>query len=283
MRVWFTAALLAAVPLALAAQAGEARIEPVAALESSPPQSESIKTFESGPARVELLELYTSEGCHSCPPADRWFSKLKSDEGLWREFVPVTFHVDYWDYIGWKDRFAQARFTERQRRYAAEGGTRVIYTPGVFLNGVAWEQWRRGGFQPREGARAASPTNDPAARNEAHPGKLAIAVDGRDVAAHFDPARQHRGELVLNAAIVSMNLVSSVDAGENAGKILRHDFVVLDLESAPLSKTAAGYRGVVRFDAHDDNPFGTAVVAWVSSEDRQTPIQAVGGYLTPPP
>ncbi len=60
----------------------------------------------SGDTRVNLLELYTSEGCSSCPPADRWLSGLRQDPRLWRQLVPVAFHVDYWDGIGWPDRFA---------------------------------------------------------------------------------------------------------------------------------------------------------------------------------
>ena len=62
--------------------------------------NDKVLMFESGAEQVALIELYTSEGCHSCPPADRWLSTLKSDDGLWQEFVPVAFHVDYWDYIG---------------------------------------------------------------------------------------------------------------------------------------------------------------------------------------
>jgi hypothetical protein len=62
--------------------------------------------FESAPNKVHLLELFTSEGCSSCPPAEEWLTKLKQNPGLWRDFVPVAFHVDYWDHLGWRDRFA---------------------------------------------------------------------------------------------------------------------------------------------------------------------------------
>ena len=64
------------------------------------------KTFESGPQRTHLLELFTSEGCSSCPPAEAWLSKLKADPRLWKDFVPLAFHVDYWDHLGWRDPFA---------------------------------------------------------------------------------------------------------------------------------------------------------------------------------
>src|SRR6202020_1540486 len=75
-------------------------------------------TFQSGPQRVALLEVYTSEGCSSCPPAESWLSELKGSQGLWNEFVPVAFHVDYWNNLGWKDRFSDKQYTERKKSYA---------------------------------------------------------------------------------------------------------------------------------------------------------------------
>ena len=60
--------------------------------------------FKSAPTQTALLELFTSEGCSSCPPAERWLTSLKESARLWKEFVPVAFHVDYWDHLGWRDR-----------------------------------------------------------------------------------------------------------------------------------------------------------------------------------
>ena len=91
--------------------------------------------FQSGPLRVNVLELYTSEGCSSCPPADRWLSGLKQDDRLWREIIPIAFHVDYWNYIGWQDRFSSPVYSERQRHYARNKGLSTVYTPGFLLNG----------------------------------------------------------------------------------------------------------------------------------------------------
>ena len=91
--------------------------------------------FESGEHKVSLLELYTSEGCSSCPPADRWLSDLKNHHQLWKNVVPVAFHVDYWDYIGWQDRFADGRYSQRQRDFAREQSLTTVYTPGFILNG----------------------------------------------------------------------------------------------------------------------------------------------------
>src|SRR6476660_686425 len=73
-------------------------------------------TFESGDTQSMLIELFTSEGCSSCPPAEKWLSALKSNQDLWKKIVPVAFHVDYWDRLGWRDRFAKPDFTSRQQR-----------------------------------------------------------------------------------------------------------------------------------------------------------------------
>ena len=92
----------------------------------------------SGPATVSVAELYTSEGCDSCPPADKWFSSLNvKKDGV----VPLAFHVDYWDYIGWKDRFANAAFGERQRESVRRQGGRTSYTPQVMVNGQDQRIW----------------------------------------------------------------------------------------------------------------------------------------------
>ena len=91
--------------------------------------------FGSGPQQTALIELYTSEGCSSCPPAESWMSRLKDSPGLWKQFVPIAFHVDYWDRLGWRDRFSSTRWTERQRRYASLWESESVYTPAVVVNG----------------------------------------------------------------------------------------------------------------------------------------------------
>src|SRR5438045_9514857 len=77
------------------------------------------RVFDSDPQKVHLLEVFTSEGCSSCPPAEAWLSKLKSDPRLWKDFVPLAFHVDYWDHLGWRGPFASKEWTARQYRYSA--------------------------------------------------------------------------------------------------------------------------------------------------------------------
>src|ERR1700730_7283401 len=90
--------------------------------------------FESKPVRTHLLELYTSEGCSSCLPAEAWLSNLKNELRLWQDFVPIAFHVDYWDHLGWRDPFASKTWTERQADYSARWKSENVYTPAFVLD-----------------------------------------------------------------------------------------------------------------------------------------------------
>src|SRR5450432_3473856 len=92
-------------------------------------------TFESNETPAVLVELFTSEGCSSCPPADTWLSRLKTSLKLWKSYVPVAYHVDYWNRLGWTDRFSSAEFTARQHRYAAVWQGNSVYTQEVAVKG----------------------------------------------------------------------------------------------------------------------------------------------------
>ncbi|MBV9391233.1 MAG: DUF1223 domain-containing protein, partial [Verrucomicrobia bacterium] len=104
--------------------------------------------FESGPDKVVLVELFTSEGCSSCPPAEAWLNHLTNDARLWRKVVPVSFHVDYWDSLGWKDPLAKKQFTIRQQQYAEAWRISSVYTPGFAINGEEWKGWFDGESLP---------------------------------------------------------------------------------------------------------------------------------------
>jgi len=226
---------------------------------------EVSQEFISSDRRVALIELFTSEGCSSCPPADRWVSDLKTNPALWTKFAPVAFHVDYWDQIGWRDRFARADYSDRQRRYAAEGGARVVYTPGVFRNGKEWHGWRAG--------------TAPILQPSSTVGELSIRVDGHQVAALFYPTKMHGEELQLHLAVLGMNLETQVRAGENKGRLLRHDFVALGMTSVSLTRSGAAYRVTTSLPEAGNETDSHALVAWVSETTSQAPIQSVGGFL----
>ena len=241
-------------------------------LAAAPAQAEpadKYEIFSSGDRRVVLIELFTSEGCSSCPPADRWLSGLKSDPGLWGSFVPVAFHVDYWDYIGWTDRFAKAEFSDRQRRHAREGGARAVYTPGFFSQGKDWRGRHQGKLPDIEIAEIGEPGI----------GELIVRLGDDAATIHFDSRDSRHDRLSATVAILGMALETRVRAGENKGRKLGHDFVVLDIVTIPLEESAAGYTAVTRLPDVPPDIGNLALATWVSKAGSLTPIQAVGGYL----
>ena len=212
--------------------------------------------FTSGPARVSLVELFTSEGCSSCPPAERWLGSLRDDPGLWREFVPIAFHVDYWNRLGWPDRFSTREFTAREYAYAESWRSGSVYTPCAVLNGV---EWRTGGKPPR---------------SESVIGSLVAAYDGARVSVEFSPAKEPAAhDYEVHAAILGAGIVSKVSLGENHGETLRHEFVALVQASARLGNDLAlkvpATAGVPRH----------ALAVWITRRGEVTPVQAVGGWL----
>lgn len=177
---------------------------------------------KSGRIRAALVELYTSEGCNSCPPADRWLSGLPGPEIDPSQLVALAFHVDYWDYLGWRDRFAQPEFATRQRMASHRSGAKFMYTPQVLLNGVDTRStWRSDifGRHIRE-----------ISQREAV-AYLSLAAQFHDRALTIRLAANYSGSDPSDVfvALTQNNLESRVRAGENAGKTLRHDFVVRQL------------------------------------------------------
>ena len=174
----------------------------------------------SGPQAVALLELYTSEGCNSCPPADVLVSSLAAQGLTLDRVVSLGLHVDYWDALGWPDRFAQAIFTQRQREIAARHRTRTVYTPQLVLHGRALSTW---------GALAAEVQriNHTQARAD-----LSLEVTTQVpnmlevVAQAIIPEAVARPHTQMYLALYENRLTSVVTAGENAGHTLQHDYVV---------------------------------------------------------
>jgi hypothetical protein len=100
----------------------------------------------SGPHTTALVELYTSEGCDSCPAADHWLSSLFARGFMPDQVVPLALHVAYWDYMGWKDPFAKGEFSARQRRLAQMRRPVIVYTPQVLLQGQDFRRWASDAF-----------------------------------------------------------------------------------------------------------------------------------------
>ncbi len=192
----------------------------LAAVISSAGQTAQRCVKESPAHAVALVELYTSEGCSSCPPADRWLSAAgRSGPGA-DSVVLLALHVDYWDRLGWPDRFASPRYTERQQLLARSGGTSFVYTPGVFLNLREFRGWSsQPGFRAALKQLNARPAGADI-RLELDllsPAQLSVKADFRS-----------RGGRPPQAflALYESGLSTEVKAGENRGATLRHDYVV---------------------------------------------------------
>ncbi len=192
-------------------------------------------TARSGPGTTALVELYTSEGCSSCPPADRWLSSLGTRGYVPDKVVPLALHVDYWDYLGWKDPYAQARFGARQRKLTALQRLALVFTPQVMLQGQDYRGWQGNGFEA-----TLRRINAQAAR-----ASLFLEIDGAGgntlaVRAQADvPDAAERAKAVLYLAAYANRLASSVTAGENSGRTLSHDYVVLEWRG-PYALDASG-------------------------------------------
>ena len=177
-------------------------------------------SVRSGPVAVPLVELYTAEGCSSCPPADRWLSRHAHDaDAQW-----LAFHVDYWDGLGWRDRFAAHAHTRRQRDRAWAWSSATIYTPQVMLGPDIHAPWR----VERQFAAALRAARVPARAGLALRVRTGPAGGIARVAAVPVPsARGSEAQLWLARWVDGQ--ATAVQAGENRGAMLRHDRVVQGL------------------------------------------------------
>jgi hypothetical protein len=164
---------------------------------------------QSGAQVPTVIELYTSEGCSSCPPADKWLSGLKGLAAQGR-VVPQAFHVGYWDYIGWVDRFAAPAYTSRQKQVAQVNHLSGIYTPQLVRDGQDWRDYAN------------------AMTRAAGPAQAQIKLARTDADAFEASVMPGAADTSWSAywTITENGHASKVKAGENAGESLQHDFVV---------------------------------------------------------
>lgn len=207
-----------------------------AAMIATPVMAAGSCAAHSPPHRVALLELYTSEGCSSCPPADQFVSGLRAAGLAPDQAVLLSMHVDYWNYIGWTDRYSRAAYTERQHWLTELAGSRTIYTPEMYIAG----QELRGG--PDGWSRSVPATVQ---RINALPAQADISIalgqaGGAGLPVQVTASSARAGKLYV--ALVQSDLSSKVTAGENSGRTLHHDFVVREW-LAPMSLAADGHGG----------------------------------------
>ena len=202
-------------------------------LGNAPSWSAATCSAQSAANAAPVIELYTSEGCSSCPPADRWLSRLKEDSSV----VALAFHVDYWDRLGWKDRFASPAYTQRQAQQLSSNGARFSYTPQVVVDGVDRPRWH-----------ATDPTASTRTRAVALV-DVQLTREGKHVAAtvHARPGAPAR--LAGYWALTEHGHSTAVKAGENEGATLPHDFVVQRYLPIAAWNATAGLPVALRFEA----------------------------------
>lgn len=175
--------------------------------------------FKSQAMPAKLIELYSSHGCSSCPPAQKWVNNLKNSPDLFTRIVPMVFHVDYWDYIGWQDPFANKAFSERQHKFRQQGLVNSVYTPGFVVDGKEWTGWFRG------------QSIDERHTNAGDVGILTAILDKQEAVLSFSPSNPTSvltpDTRYVNIAILGFDLQTKVTRGENARKTLTDNFVVL--------------------------------------------------------
>lgn len=208
-----------------------------------------------------LVELFTSEGCSSCPPADRLLTTLHTTQPFAdATVVALAYHVDYWDKLGWKDPFADKTYTLRQQAYAGIHKEERVYTPQMMVNGVI-------GFVGSDRASAMKAIQDKTTRTR---GALKVSAkqkgDGKTVEVAIESQLKPVPGVVLWIALAEDGLRSEVTAGENKGKSMVHQAVVRSYTRYDISETdLANYTVTLPWKA-DWDPKAMRVVAAVQSE-----------------
>ena len=221
--------------------------------------------YSSGVKQVEFIELFSTQSCSSCPPAQQKINSLKGQSELWKTFIPIVYHVDYWDYLGWKDPFSNNNFTIKQQKYVKHWSKSSIYTPMFVING-------------KEGKNL----DLKSLFSNKNVGNLhSIKTNEFQYSVSFDPSEKIPShELIIHWAILGNNILTNVKSGENSGKILTHDFLVLSEDQKNLINIDNLYRQTITVDIEKIKQFqDKSIVFWVTFKNGLDYIQATGGKI----
>jgi hypothetical protein len=224
-------------------------------LHSAPSSVRSLK----GPAKgFAVVELFTSEGCSSCPPADQLVARIQQEEKDQPVYI-LAFHVDYWDRLGWKDAFSDTRYTQRQNRYASWLSLQSVYTPQIVVNG----QYEFVGS--KENALRNAINNGLEQTPAAQLTLSDVRLDQGKVHWHYD-VKNAAANSSLIVALVQRSARTDVKAGENSGQTLSHVQIVRDFSATGIGMgaggagslqlpqgLAAGNEELIAFVQYDDN------------------------------
>jgi hypothetical protein len=215
----------------------------------------------SGHDMLPLVELYTSEGCDSCPPANRWLSATFPPGGAGASVL--AFHVDYWDRLGWKDRFASPDYTARQYASMQANKATFVYTPQVLVQGHDVDAAKRGASVKAAGSNAPRAT-------------IAVDLEGADLRLQASVAdASARRNAAAFVAYTESGLVSDVKAGENRGVHLRHDHVVRALYGPYPVDGQGQVRATVRIELPNERGHDGAIVAFVQDRAKGDVLQTL--------
>ena len=229
----------------------------------------AICSLQSGATTAALVELYTSEGCSSCPPADKRLSAIRASTNGTATAVPLSLHVDYWDYIGWKEPFAQRQFSARHSWLVHANAHRTVFTPHFFVSGKEILDWRAGLDNELKRVTAVPARATIRIRAEATgPGAISVSASAAATADH--------SRLAMFIAITEDNLTSRISAGENRGMTLSHDHVVREwVGPLPLNGGRVDFENKVSMRSNWDAA-RLGVAAFVQDLATGQVLQAVG-------
>ncbi len=246
------------------------RVLVICSLLSMSAQASDSLTVKSSQQKTAIVELYTSEGCSSCPPADQWLEALLESSADEFNLLALAFHVDYWDYIGWKDRFASPKFTDRQRQLGAINKQSTIYTPEFFVDG----RESRGTINVLENIQVANTTE------AALDLKLTVTKTGNSLTLELEPSTTLFDTKILHHRyfVYENNLVSQVTRGENSGETLSHQQVVRYMSRARKLNASNNHQINIDPGWQLDN---VGVAALVTTPGNESYLQAVYTPLRP--
>ena len=221
--------------------------------------------FKSSGIKTQLVELYTSQGCSSCPPAEHLLSTQLQSKRLWKDIIPIAFHVDYWDYLGWKDIYSKPSFTQRQRRHFQLGNISNVYTPGFVVNGREWRGFFRGGDIPE---------------SQDSGGDLSLNWDSDSNNASVSYYGVTKSPKYCYFAILGFEQGVAIQAGENRGLKLNQDFVALEVHKTNIERVNNSYQcqSSLKVQTIGLTNNSRAIVSWVT-DNLEQPLQATGGWL----
>lgn len=221
--------------------------------------------FKSTQDKTTIIELYTSQGCNSCPPADKWLSRLKDNPKLFKEFIPMAFHVTYWNYLGWRDIFSNKKNDLRQRYYANTiWGNNSVYTPQFVINAKEYRRWFSNKQFPK--------------LKKVYGGNLNIKYEDEVLSVEYFNKNLKRKNVQINVAFLGFDYKIPIGAGENNHKILSHDFVVLKhiRKNIVINNYKLDFKLKLKIDEKKVN--NMALVVWIN-DDNFNILQSTGGYI----